>query len=892
MNRRWVWQFRYRIFSFVLFLTLLSLFSLNNILLGEDHGPEKMVTIQITHQWPDKTASQVEEEITKPWEQILKPISGYKQIDSISEHGNAQLNLELEKGIKSQEVVQSIRNEFLLQRHRFPQDSFSPRIRSDEVEDHYILILQKIKKSSDRNRKLLEQKIRNIKGVSSFVHHGEAEEEVLLKVRPELILGFEFPSLATFYSAIRKHNFGFSFDKLNALWFQKDFPTDPSGWSNLGIPSSFGEGLHVSSIGSVSLKKRHLHQGTRINGLSSETIVIKAGNAASLYHITNELKSIVSDTKDWILVYNSQEDFFEDLFRYLILFFFLEVIFILSPTFFGKKTNEIGIGFLSFYIAFFIFLGVCSLSAYPIGRSILFSSILWKYFLVFFPTRRVGKWIAHIFVSLSILWIFIFLHWFPQSFGISFLIHIYFLLSISFFKILFQTLLSQWILNFRIPFFKGFFYQSQQSIEPRKNPGKPIIRFLISLALIVGMILSLVSSFSFYSSQPFYGTIQMGRLEFPTSIPKQESSRITKQVEDTILQRKLTDLLVVKQNLSSATFYYRLNELGLKSGIKDLPTESGYFHILGESDTNSNRILRFSNANPNDLEKTVLGLVPWLRTIPEVEEVVLCFQPATEGLEIHAQTEFRNLASFNSEDSFRERSMELQSAIVGKMLLNNKLTDVRLFVEQDKQPDRYPMRPTKMTSGVPIFSNTFLDYKNVKTPGRIYHKNGETSLEIMVKGKVIQWKELKLKIQHFLSKDAVKLSEIILPRDLSDRYQPFFLILLIGLFLYRKKDKWLWFVQWICFLFLWKLHLSFFGNDYFLFGNVAIFLLFLILWFPRHCLEFKYQIQLVILLVLSYLLPGEGGRFFMGGFLLVLCFLYFHSKIIQKWKNFKTKFNF
>lgn len=147
MNRRWVWQFRYRIFSFVLFLTLLSLFSLNNVLLGEDHVPEKMVTIQITHQWPDKTASQVEEEITKPWEQILKPISGYKQIDSISEQGNAQLNLELEKGIKSQEVVQSIRNEFLLQRHRFPQDSFSPRIRSDEVEDHYILILQKIKKA-------------------------------------------------------------------------------------------------------------------------------------------------------------------------------------------------------------------------------------------------------------------------------------------------------------------------------------------------------------------------------------------------------------------------------------------------------------------------------------------------------------------------------------------------------------------------------------------------------------------------------------------------------------------------------------------------------------------------------------------------------------------------
>lgn len=892
MSHRWVWKFRYRVFSFVLFLTFLSLFSLKNILLGEDYGSDKQVTIQITHQWPDKTASQVEEEITKPWEKILKLISGYKQIESISEQGNAQINLELVKGISGKEVIQSIRNEYLLQRHRFPHDSHSPRIRSGEVEDQYIVILQKVKQSSDRNRKTLEHKIRNLEGVSSLTHHAETEEEILLKVRPDWIFGFEFPSLGTIFLAIRNHSFGFCFDKLNALWFQKDFPMTLGGWSNLGIPSSFGEGLHVFSIGSVSLKKRNLRQGTRINGLSSETIVIKAENAASLYHITNGLNSILSDTKDWILVYNSQEDFFKDLFRFLILFFILEVIFILSPTFFGKKTNEIGIGLLSFYITFFIFLGVCSLSAYPIGRSILFSFILWKYFLVFFPTRRIGKWVAHIFVSFCILWLFIFWNWLPVSFGINFLIHIYFLLSISFLKNLFQTFLLHWIPEFRIPFFKKNSYRSQKSIKKEKAPGKSIIQFLVPLILIVGMISSLVSSFTFYSSQPSYGTIQMGRLEFPTSIPEQESIRITKQVEETILQRQLTDLLVVKKNPSSASFYYRLNELGLKSGLKNLPTESGYFHILGESDTSSDRILRFSNVNSDHLEKTVLGLIPWLRTIAEVEEVVLCFQPASEGLEIHSPTEFRNLANYDLEDSFRERSLELQSAIVGKMLLDKKLTDVRLYIEQDKRLDRYPMKSTKMTSGTPIFSNSFTDYKNVKTPGRIYHKNGETSLEILVKGNLIQWKELKIKIQNFLSKDVVKLSEIITPKDLNNRYQPIFLIVLIGLFLYRKKEKLLWFAHWVCFLFLWKLHISFFGNDYFLFGTAAIFLLFLILWIPRQYLDFKSQIPLIILMILSYLLPGEGGRFFTEGFSLVIGFLFFYSKMLQKWKIFKTKFSF
>ncbi|MBM9547905.1 efflux RND transporter permease subunit [Leptospira sp. 201903074] len=892
MNQGWVRRFRYRILALVLFLALLSLFSLTNILLGEDLESEKNESVQITNQWPNKTALQVEDVITKPWEKILKLIAGYKQIESISEQGSSQIYLELEKGINSRELIQSIRNEYLLQRHRFPSDSFSPQIRSNEGENQYIFILQKIKRGPEKNRKSLEQKIRNIAGVSNFVHHSQTEEEVLLKIRPEGILHNQFPSVATIFSAIRSHTFGFRFERLNGIWFLKDFPMDPSGWAKLGIPSLFGESLQVSSVGSVSLNKRNLRQGTRINGLSSETMMIKAENAASLYHITNELSLVLSEYTDWILVYASHQDFFDDLFRFLILFFLLDVILFLSPTFFGKKSKDIFNGFISFYSALLVFLGLCCNLSYPIGRPILFSFILWKYFLVFFPTKRFGKWLVYIFFSFCFLWLFVFLNWLPRSFGTIFLTQIYFLLSVPFLKKLFQTFLPQLMPDLRLPFFKTFSLKLKNSLEEKKDSGKSILRFLFPLLLIVGILSSLVSSFKLYSLQPSYGTIQMGRLEFPTSIPEQESIRITKQVEDAILQRKLTDLLVVKQNPSSASFYYRLSELGIKSGLKNLPTESGYFHILGESEINSNRILRFSNANPEILEKTILNLIPWLRTKAGVEEVVLCFQPSTEGLEIHSSTVFRNLAGYHWENSLRERSLELQSAIVGKMLLNNKLTDVRLLLEQDKKLDRYPMKPTKMPSGTAIFSNGFMDYRQVKTPGRIFHKNGETSLEILVKGKEIQWNDLKLKIQEFLNQDVVKLSEISPPKDFYNKYRPFSLFVLVGLFLYRKKEKLNWFLKWVCFLFLWKLHLSFFDNDFFLFGSLAIFLLFLILCIPREFLDWKSQIPLMILLFLSYLLPGEGGRFFTAGFLLIFGFLFIYSKMFQQWKKIKTKYRF
>lgn len=237
----------------------------------------------------------------------------------------------------------------------------------------------------------------------------------------------------------------------------------------------------------------------------------------------------------------------------------------------------------------------------------------------------------------------------------------------------------------------------------------------------------------------------MGRLEFPTSISEQESLRITKQVENTILNRKLTDLLVVKQSSANADFYFRLNELGVSLGLVDLPTESGYFHILGESKIDSNRILRFSNADTEVLEKNIIPLIPWLRTFEGVSDVVLCFQPSTEGLELHSPGKFRSLFGNDIADSLRERSLDLQSAIVGRMLVEKKLTDIRFSVKQNKQVERYIEKPVKLTTGIPLFDKSISEYKNIKTPGRIYHKNGETSLEILVKGKIFNGMNWKLR---------------------------------------------------------------------------------------------------------------------------------------------------
>ncbi|WP_243401240.1 hypothetical protein [Leptospira harrisiae] len=619
--------------------------------------------------------------------------------------------------------------------------------------------------------------------------------------------------------------------------------------------------------------------------------MVHAKNGTSLYQITKELNSILENHKDWVLLYTSQQDFFDDLYHFFILFLFLDLIFFFVPFFYPVEWEFIFVSLLSFYIVLVIFLGICCLLLFPIGRSILFLFLVWKYFLVLFPIRRMGKWVFSFFISFSLLWFFIILNWVPKIFGLLFLVHLYFLLLVPFTRNLLQSFSKKGNPSLKFSFRE--IYHSHKEMFTREIKSSKKKNLILPLFLLMmGVLVSFFSSFGLQTVVAPYGSIQMGRLEFPTSLPEQESIRITKQVESVILMRKITDFLVVKQNPSNAIFYFRLNELGRKIGFQNLPIEPGYFHLLGESDVNSDRKIRFSNANTEILEKTILWLTPWIRTKKEVEEVVLCFQPSAEGLDLQTSAYYRNMLGLDWDDSLRERSIELQSSIVGKMILDKKLIDIRFVAKQEKKLERYPTKPTKMNLGIPVFTSSLSNYETVKTPARIYRKNGETSLEILVKGKSIHWEELESEMKQFLAKEKVQFTVIAPLKESLPKYRPIFFLLAFSLFLYRKKNKPFWLVS-ICVLFLlWKIDVSVLGADYFLFGSVASFIFFLLTWFPQTSFHWKLFIPFFLLLTLSYILPGEGGRFFMGGFLLISIFFLLYFKIWQKWRIMKTKLIF
>lgn len=892
MSRAWIRCFRYRLLAVAIFIVLVSVFCIDKLTFADEISPEISKTIQITVNWPNKTAIQVEEKITKPWEQILKSISGYKSIESISEVGSSLIRLELREGIEIQNVIQSIRNEYLLQRHRFPEDSLFPRIKLGRLENQYILILQNIRNDPTKNRKGLEQKIRNISGLESLVHYSHKEREILVQIYSDWIQTQEFPSLSQIFTTIRNFQWGFQLDESLGIWFPKDYPPNKESFSKLGLPSRLGEGIKFSSLGKVAFEERAVRHGTRINGASSETMILNAESATSLYHLTNELKPILAEYNDWILLYSSHQELVNEFIRFIIILISVDLVLIIFSSYLNLERFHLAVYFFSYYTSLLLFLSVCSIFAYPLGKMNFFLFIVWKYFFAFVSSKRISFWNKKVSYSLFIFFLFVYLDWIPKVFGLILLANFYFYISISFLNGLFGHFVRIPFPQFKFRLFDTSFYFLRKVLDQSKQ-SKSLFKVLgIFVFFAMGILFSFFSSISLYSLTIPNGSIQMARLEFPTSIPEQETLRITKQVEDVILERNVTDLLVVKQSATNADFYFRLNELGVSNGMRNLPSESGYFHVLGESIVNSGHILRFSNAETSILERNILPLVPWIRNFPGVTEVILCFQPSVDGLELQSNAKFGSFLNFGKEELVRERSLNLQSAIVGRMLIDKKLTDIRFLVKQNKEVENYSGKGVKLSNGITLFDKSVSHYKEIKTPGRIYHKNGDTSLELLVKGENIHWNELESKINKLLSEGPVRLSEISPQKKSEMKYRPIFLFISIFIYSFRKKSKLHSWMILILFLFLFRIQISIFGDEYLLFGATSITLVIFEIWSRDYINYLKHCIPLIFLVLIAYLFPGEGGKFLFEGLLLVSLFILMKFKLFSILDLFKTKTTF
>lgn len=882
-------KFPYQWFLFFGTVILISLMTCREILISESREKFDQHTLIISQNWPGKTTSQMEESLTKPWEMVLKSVSGYLELKSVSEFGSISMHLKLSEGVQKEDLIRTIRNLYILNQTLFPKGVLFPRFMFDSGNDSNMILLRRISKNTMPPPAGLLRKIQNLTGVKKVSYQPESETEIQINVEHNRLLNGVSPSMVEIYDSLRHHLDSVSYDPSQKQYFVKEYPIDPIEWEKVLILIQGKTLLTLGKIATTSITNVYGKNHTRINGSSFESIVIVTNNPFQLIQLSFLLDSFLSEFPDWQFVFSSQEDFLENIKIIFYLYLVIEVFYFI---YFGilKKQWSLSIihtlTFILFLVCLFFSLTCLDLT---IGISGFVFLLLLKVQLPFISFRRMIVHKKQLYFASSILCLALYFHLVPISILNLVLI---FLFALVFYPILLHLFFIFWQIKGKQSFslFELQIQKLNELVSKREPPRFNTVDIISFSFFFLFFLYSLPVLFDPVSSIPHLENIQLARLEFPSYVAESERNRITKQVEQSILQNKLTNLLVVTHKNTRSDFYMKWKE-GIHSlHFMNLPSEMGYFHFLEEMEGFESTILRFSNPDPKSLETSVLKIIPWVQVQKKVTEVVLGFQPSVEGIEFNSNAYHLTKMGIGLDPSIRETNLLLQSNIVSKMLYGGKLVDVKLSANHTISTENFRKQPIVVGNGKIHYTESLRHYSTQQNLGKIYHKNSETSLEIFVKGVDIDWLAMEEGIRRLLANDKTQLVERTKTNPGTIKYQFIFLLLCLMPLIFRKK-YWIEFLSFMfAFVILCKWQTQFFTRNY----DQLCFIPFLFLFFRMNSFDkgissFYLSLPYVGLLFGSYFYPWKSGVYLFQSLFLFHVFGILNDKCKNSLKNFRTR---
>lgn len=879
MNRSLLNRNRFQIVSALGFSLAISFLSFRGIELGEYEDKAENETLVISQNWVGKTAVQVEEGVTKPWEMILKSANGYRELKSISDYGSVSIYLKLSEGVNKEHLLQTTRNLYLLNRHQFPSDIHFPKYRYESDRNTYFLLLQRVEGKEKSNFRDLEAKIKNNRYVVKFDFQKESETEILLDVHPMKLRENSFFSMSEILFSLRNHLFGIHLDTQRGIYFERDAPKQLDEWKNIPIQSKNQKRIPLHNIANLTVTNVQSNQSTRINGLSKESILIQTDGAFHLFLLENDVKRFLSIHSDWEIVFSNSEGTSEALIEFLVFYLLLDLFFLLYFGFYKKEYGFVFVSFVGFLFVGFSLCSISSLFSVPFGNSSFALLLFLKIYLPFFRNIRLLFTNKQTILFLVSSLIFLSLEWIPMVLLILFLELFFCIVVFGLVQDLFWIFLKPSYrsrlpnLTWPLISFERFFVQTK--------PNVLNLQLILSLFFfILTFAFSFVNVFQFVSLRSKQDTILSARLEFPTYLSKSEIKRITKQVEETILSRKWTQLLVVTEKNFRSDFYLKLTEFTNQESFQSLSTEMGYFHFLGEIDVSETNILRFTNLDPILLETSIHRILPWVRNQKRIQDVVLCFQPSVDGLRFQMDSSTRIPMRMGLDATIKETSLLLLPTIVGKMLWNDGLVDVKLQVLNSFTKDEFQRFPISIGNDTVVHTNGLRQYETIQNLSRIYHENREISMEILVKGKDIDWDSLEAGLRSLMRSDSTHYVERKQLNATSKQYSIIGFFVLLS-FLVFRKNKILDYLTFVCSIFfVWSVQKHLFVTDYLQFALiVSVVTVFQRITFKKKRDTMFFLLPLLGGILFFYFYPWKGVNFFFETFFLFFFYVFTYRKM-------------
>ncbi|HEV7815883.1 MAG TPA: efflux RND transporter permease subunit, partial [Janthinobacterium sp.] len=171
-------------------LVVLGVFSYRGL------GLERMPNVDIPGAWvevqyPGASPEAVENDITRPMEEIINTVSGVKTIRSNSWEGRAGIGIEFELSVNIDRAMQDLRDKIGQVRPQFPKEAKDPLIARFEGENAQPIVQltltsdqRSLRELSTLTDQIIVKRIQGVAGVGQVRTNGTTSRQILISLKP------------------------------------------------------------------------------------------------------------------------------------------------------------------------------------------------------------------------------------------------------------------------------------------------------------------------------------------------------------------------------------------------------------------------------------------------------------------------------------------------------------------------------------------------------------------------------------------------------------------------------------------------------------------------------------------------------------------------------------
>lgn len=282
-----------------------------------DQMPDVQVPVGVVYvAYPGASPQAVENDLTKPIENALNPISGVKKIRSRSREGSALVIVEFDMNVNMDRAIQDMRDKLAQVRPAFPREAKDPyvsRANNDDDQPIVSIGLTSATRSPVDLTYLVEEVVRkrmeNVSGVATVSTVGAAPRQVVIDIDPAQLRARRI-GIDQLITALRNDNIDVPVGLITSGATDRSVRVDArfrsiSDFENLVIARRDGVQVRVSDVARVRDTVAEQNSFARINGKravildmrkvrGSNTVEVGNGVLAAVERVRKELPEDVA----------------------------------------------------------------------------------------------------------------------------------------------------------------------------------------------------------------------------------------------------------------------------------------------------------------------------------------------------------------------------------------------------------------------------------------------------------------------------------------------------------------------------------------------------------------------------------------------------------------------